>query len=270
MNEIIVKKFIFSTLEDPPEINFITTERIINNSKDIIQKTDHNINLPDDSILTLQYCDNLLENLMRNKILDPFKRKVNTQTFNNYNKIIKHPMDFETLQKKLRTGSISSIKNFKTNLDLIWNNCILFNGEISELGQLALQTKKYIDDLWLRCKLPPHCIALENLIKLEKNLTKIEQSFTKLLNIQNKPDFKLPPKPRDQIIQKLPQQNQDSQPLTQNQLRSIAERLSKSDYSTYPEAWAILSKYITSDTKEIPISKLEEKEKIELRKIVIK
>lgn len=45
-----------------------------------------------------------------------------------YFTIIKEPMDFSTIKKKLNAGLYSNFKEFQYDIDLVFNNCILYNG----------------------------------------------------------------------------------------------------------------------------------------------
>lgn len=45
-----------------------------------------------------------------------------------YNNIIKKPMDFGTIKKKLQFNLYSSPYEFKEDVDLVFNNCLLYNG----------------------------------------------------------------------------------------------------------------------------------------------
>ena len=38
-----------------------------------------------------------------------------------------HPMDFQTMQKKVKSKQYKSKREFKDDLDLIWQNCLNYN-----------------------------------------------------------------------------------------------------------------------------------------------
>lgn len=58
----------------------------------------------------------------------------------NYLDIIHHPMDLLTVSKKLERREYPTVAALRADVDLIWDNCITFNGENSWL-------KKYVDDM---------------------------------------------------------------------------------------------------------------------------
>jgi hypothetical protein len=45
-----------------------------------------------------------------------------------YFDIIKHPMDFSTIKRKLNKNQYTKCKEFCDDMELVFNNCILYNG----------------------------------------------------------------------------------------------------------------------------------------------
>ena len=41
--------------------------------------------------------------------------------------VIMHPMDLQTMQKKVKSKQYKSKREFKDDLDLIWSNCFTYN-----------------------------------------------------------------------------------------------------------------------------------------------
>lgn len=56
-----------------------------------------------------------------------FLNKVNKRDAPNYYNIIKHPMDLNTVMKKLKTFQYKSKQEFVSDLMLIWKNCLTYN-----------------------------------------------------------------------------------------------------------------------------------------------
>lgn len=54
-----------------------------------------------------------------------------------YHTIIKNPMDLGTIKQKLATSAYTKCKEFTADVELVFNNCIAYNGETSEFGVLA-------------------------------------------------------------------------------------------------------------------------------------
>ena len=58
-----------------------------------------------------------------------FLSKVSKRDAPDYYDVIKHPMDLGTMQKKVKAGQYKSKKQFAHDLDLIWDNCLLYNSD---------------------------------------------------------------------------------------------------------------------------------------------
>lgn len=59
-----------------------------------------------------------------------------------YPTIIKRPMDFDTLKKALLANKFSTYEEFFADLQLIWDNCKLYNMIGSEIYKLAERMEK--------------------------------------------------------------------------------------------------------------------------------
>ena len=68
-----------------------------------------------------------------------FQQPVDPITFHipDYPVIIKRPMDFGTIKKKLATGAYAKCQEFVEDVELVFSNCITYNGESSDFGFLA-------------------------------------------------------------------------------------------------------------------------------------
>lgn len=67
-----------------------------------------------------------------------------------YHEIIKNPMDFGTIKEKLATSSYTKCQEFCNDVELVFSNCIRYNGESSDFGILA---KKLRDEFKNQCQL---------------------------------------------------------------------------------------------------------------------
>ena len=59
-----------------------------------------------------------------------------------YYDIIKKPMDFSTIKKKIRKRQYTNFKEFCFDVDLIFDNCFFYNGEFSEIGKMGSFVKR--------------------------------------------------------------------------------------------------------------------------------
>jgi hypothetical protein len=63
-----------------------------------------------------------------------------------YFKIIKQPMDLDTVQKNLKAKKIMSVEQFCQKMRLIWTNAIDYNGSHHDVGKSALVLAAYFED----------------------------------------------------------------------------------------------------------------------------
>lgn len=57
-------------------------------------------------------------------------------------------MDLSTVNKKLINNLYSNIKEVVQDIDLIWCNCQLYNGEEAPISQMAVKLKKLSSGLF--------------------------------------------------------------------------------------------------------------------------
>jgi hypothetical protein len=77
--------------------------------------------------------------------VDPIKLNIP-----DYPNVIKNPMDFGTIKMKLSNGSYGKCKEFCNDVELVFANCIRYNGEASDFGVLA---KKLLEEFKKQCQL---------------------------------------------------------------------------------------------------------------------
>ena len=66
----------------------------------------------------------------------------------NYFNVIKHPMDFSTIKKKLNKTCYTNFKEFSDDMNLVFNNCYLFNGTESFYGKICSNIKNEYNKLY--------------------------------------------------------------------------------------------------------------------------
>lgn len=267
-------KFVFSTLLPQPKLFFqydkeIATTYIRDSTTRDIQRPLHVENnqvIPlklTKGVLNLQYCDQLLKDLLKMDRLKPFQQKVNPVRDNarDYDLIIKNPMDLKTLQDRLYTGLITDVNQFKQELDLIWNNCALYNGEGHELARLARQVQAIINEVWSDSRPPASSNALVQLQKLDGILSKLDVNLSKIIHLDPRPNItpvkKPKSAPRPQVQTPPPQPKQVELPPNRQQRKVIAEKLSATPVSELREAWDILKPHLTKEILERPYLSLD-------------
>ena len=66
-----------------------------------------------------------------------------------YPDIVKNPMDFGTIKKKLNAYSYKSGQDFLTDMKLVFENCILYNG-VSNKASVTMLYRLILKSEWLR------------------------------------------------------------------------------------------------------------------------
>lgn len=86
--------------------------------------------------------------LSRNSNAWIFAEPVNVEKLNipDYYTIVKKPMDFGTIKSKLKEQRYANIAEFMEDMELVFYNCKLYNGEILGVGQMG----KLVHDEYLR------------------------------------------------------------------------------------------------------------------------
>ncbi len=59
-----------------------------------------------------------------------------------YFDVVKHPMDLGLIKKRLDNGFYKDLSSFESDVKLVFDNCILYNGEESDVGLVACALKK--------------------------------------------------------------------------------------------------------------------------------
>jgi len=77
-----------------------------------------------------KYALSMLRTLKRKSEAGPFLHPVDPVALNipTYVDIITHPMDLGTVERKIQTGQYKDVDEFASDMRLIWQNCITFNG----------------------------------------------------------------------------------------------------------------------------------------------
>jgi hypothetical protein len=85
------------------------------------------------------WCSKLLADLTKWSISSPFRMPVDPirDGAPNYPTIVKHPMDFQTMKKKLSLSEYTSVQQFIDDIQLVCDNAKLFNGPASIYGLIC-------------------------------------------------------------------------------------------------------------------------------------
>ncbi|XP_061167049.1 uncharacterized protein LOC133175924 isoform X2 [Saccostrea echinata] len=103
----------------------------------------------------------VLEMVKAHKDAWPFEEPVTEEDAPGYHDIIKRPMDLSTIEKKLTNRVYRSKNRFVQDLNLMLDNCRQFNGENSELGEMAARLQRFVNRI-VKQHLEKHVGAYEN------------------------------------------------------------------------------------------------------------
>jgi len=101
----------------------------------------------------LKLCEKILLLLFCHKLSMPFHKPVKSFQAPNYFKVISKPMDLSKIKKKLSIINSSIYHRYQNSREMIFdvvlmlNNCILFNGEKSEYGSMAVAIHKFVSQV---------------------------------------------------------------------------------------------------------------------------
>lgn len=63
-----------------------------------------------------------------------------------YHRVIKNPMDFGTIRKKLQDMAYGSLDDFRDDVLQIFENAVRYNGKLSGPGRDAIDARAYFED----------------------------------------------------------------------------------------------------------------------------
>ena len=86
----------------------------------------------------------MLSSLWKHQCAFIFHEPVNVEALNipDYYTIVRRPMDFGTIKQKLKDQRYQNISEFIDDMELVFYNCKLYNGETSQVGTMG----KAVDD----------------------------------------------------------------------------------------------------------------------------
>jgi hypothetical protein len=96
----------------------------------------------------LVLCEALLMELEELDIAWPFLQPVNRKKIPDYYRVIKKPMDFQTIKQKLQDGKYSNKESFATDVKLVFDNCSYYNEDDSEIGMAGHAMRQFFLRKW--------------------------------------------------------------------------------------------------------------------------
>ena len=93
--------------------------------------------------------ENIIKSVENKKEAEPFREPVDYEGLGltDYPKIVTKMMDLGTLSKNLQEGFYKNVRECLDDLQLIWDNCKLYNVEFSKIYKLAQKLEEYTKKL---------------------------------------------------------------------------------------------------------------------------
>ena len=95
-------------------------------------------------------CLSIVRSLAAHPAARPFRAPVNLEEFPTYLEVIDDPMDLGTIETRLRGSEYRSVREFKRDMALIWENCYAFAGAGSWAAVLANHVKALFERKMLK------------------------------------------------------------------------------------------------------------------------
>ena len=97
----------------------------------------------------------LMNTLWKYKDADLFHRPVDPEELNipDYFNIIKNPMDFSTIKRKLANFTYTNLEEFHKDMTLVFDNCYTYNGRKTVIGEICTKIKNEYERLFQELKL---------------------------------------------------------------------------------------------------------------------
>ena len=96
----------------------------------------------------LTICHTLISEMEAQEHAWPFMFPVNTKQFPTYKKVIKTPMDINTIKTKLEKNNYKFRDEFVDDVRLIFTNCELFNEDDSPVGKAGHAMRSHFESRW--------------------------------------------------------------------------------------------------------------------------
>ena len=93
------------------------------------------------------WCETALDSIMSHPLALPFIEPIERASLPQYFKVIKRPMSFLTVKKKLERRLYASKDSFIDDIRLVFRNCQKFNDVGSKLYKDSVEIGKFVDSL---------------------------------------------------------------------------------------------------------------------------
>lgn len=135
----------------PPQVSFsdeptLRTQLTEKGRRDAFNKAERKIKEP---MEFTKRCEYLLSLLKKHKFGYPFSEPVDPEVLGipDYFDVIKEPMDFSKVDKRLRNGFYKTQGEFENDVNKIWDNALAYNKPNTEIYHMTIEIKEYFSHL---------------------------------------------------------------------------------------------------------------------------
>ena len=119
----------------------------------------------------------------------PFVNEEDKKTMTEYSSRIKHPMDLQTVRKKIKDKQYAGYQSWINDMNLIWDNAVEFNTAESIIGGVAIYLKKKFQKKIMSLYMKNNRNYEAHLKKLIKDVQKIISEPPASFNVQVVPNW---------------------------------------------------------------------------------
>lgn len=128
-------------------------------------------------------CIDCTNKFLKWELMELFKNRVEKQLgpdgYAEYLRYVKEPMCLLQVRDKLREDKYRTLDEYKRDMNLIWSNAILYNGEASYVGVLANCGRQKFDKKVAKLEMSPVESYIQKLAKVSKHLQNLSAAFEK-------------------------------------------------------------------------------------------
>ena len=135
----------------PPPVSFseeptLRTQLSDKGRRDAFNKAERKIKEP---MEFTKRCEYLLSLLKKHRFGYPFSEPVDPEVLGipDYFDVIKEPMDFSKIDKRLRNGFYKTQGEFENDVNKIWDNALTYNKPNTEIYHMTIEIKDYFNSL---------------------------------------------------------------------------------------------------------------------------
>lgn len=96
----------------------------------------------------MEICHVIMAELESHRGSWPFLEPVDRREFPEYFKVVKKPMDFQTMRDRLTEGKYPNKEAFAADSRLVFSNCLFYNEDQSKIGMAGHTMKDFFEKRW--------------------------------------------------------------------------------------------------------------------------